>query len=83
MTEKEIAEKAETIIEALTLLSMGKEPSMLSNSVFKKLGKHRNFVLIRNAYTSYLQNFDGKLETSDEIRKLFEFRLKITQLFEE
>ena len=43
MTEKEIKDRAEQIVEALTSLSLGREPNMLSNDAFKKLSSHPNF----------------------------------------
>ena len=48
MTEKEIKDRAEQIVEALTSLSLGREPNMLSNDAFKKLSSHPNFFEIRN-----------------------------------
>jgi hypothetical protein len=82
MTEKEIKEKAEQIIEALTALSLGREPNMLSGEVFKKLADHTNYIGIRNAYIDYLQSFDGKVDSPDDIKNLFDFRMKIVSLFE-
>lgn len=81
MTENEIKEKAEQIIEALTSLSLGNEPTMFSNEAFRKLHKHTNYVQIRNAYIAYLQEFDGRIEFPAEIKRLFDFRMKIVELF--
>ncbi len=82
MNEKEIKERSEEIVEALTDLSLGKEPHLLSNDIFKKLGKHPNFDQIKNAYIEYLQTFDGKIDTPEEIKLLFDFRMKIAALFD-
>lgn len=82
MTEKEVKDKAEQIVEALSALSIGREPNMLSGEVFKTLSDHPNFLGIRNAYSEYLQTFDGKVETTDDIKNLFDFRMKIVSLFE-
>jgi len=69
MTEKEIKDKAEQIIEALTALSLGREPNMLSNDAFRKLSSHPNFYQIKEAYINYLQSFDGKVESADDIKR--------------
>jgi len=82
MTEKEVKDKAEQIIEALSALSLGREPNLLSGEVFKTLSDDPNFVGIRNAYIEYLQSFDGKVDSSDDIKNLFDFRMKIVGLFE-
>ena len=82
MTEKEIKDRAEQIIEALTAISLGREPNMLSNDAFRKLSAHDNFQTIRNAYISYLQLFEGKVESPDDIKMLFDFRMRIVELFD-
>ncbi len=82
MTEKEIKDKAEQIIEALTALSLGREPNMLSNDAFKKLSSHPNFYQIKETYINYLQSFDGKVESADDVKKMFDFRMNIVNLFD-
>ena len=82
MTEKEIKDRAEQIVEALTSLSLGREPNMLSNDAFKKLSSHPNFFEIRIAYIEYLQSFDGNIEDSEDIKKMFDFRLHFVELFD-
>jgi len=82
MTEKEIKEKAEQIIEALTAISLGKEPNLLSNEVFKKIADHPNLTKMIAAYISYLQSFNGKVETPTNIKALFDFRMQLVELFE-
>jgi hypothetical protein len=82
MTEKEIKDRAEQIIEALTAISLGREPNMLSNDAFKKLSAHDNFQIIRDTYITYLQSFVGKVESPDDIKMLFDFRMKIVELFD-
>lgn len=82
MTEKEIKDKAEQIVEALSALSLGKEPNMLSGDVFKKLAAHPNFQQIKLAYITYLQQFDGNIDTPDDIKRMFDFRLQIVGLFD-
>lgn len=82
MTEKEIKDKAELIVEALTALSLGKEPNLLSNDVFKKLADHNNFLKINAAYCDYLSKFNGRVEEQSAIKALFEFRMLIVDLFD-
>jgi hypothetical protein len=81
MSEKEIKEKAEQIIEALTSLSLGNEPTMFSNEAFRKLCKHDNFLQIRDAYVTFLNEFNGGIESPEDIKRLFDFRMKIVKLF--
>ena len=83
MNEKEMKERAEEIVEALTCLSLGKEPGLLSGKVYKRLAAHANFSAIRDAYAGYLQSFDGKTDTTEELKKLFDFRIQIVQLFDQ
>ncbi len=82
MTEKEVKDRAEQIIEALSALTLGREPNLLSGEVFKTLSDHPNFIGIRNAYIDYLQTFDGKVDAPEDIKNLFDFRMKIVSLFE-
>lgn len=82
MNERDIKEKSERIVEALTDLSLGKEPNFLSNEAFRKLASHPNFLEIKNAYIGYLQTFDGKIDSPEEIKFLFDFRMRIIGLFE-
>lgn len=81
MNEKELKEQAEEIIDALHALSIGKEPGLLSGNVFKKLAAHPSFLQIRDTYVNYLKDFDGKIETGEEIRKLFELRMSLCTLY--
>ena len=82
MNEKEIKDKAEQIVEALTSLSLGREANLLSNEALKKLSNHPNYTQIRNVYITYLQSFDGKIESIENIKQLFDFRMKIVELFD-
>lgn len=82
MNEKEVKDRAEAIVEALTDLSLGKEPSLLSSEILKKLGGHQHFENIKTLYCSYLTNFSGKVNTANDIKALFDFRLQIVELYE-
>jgi hypothetical protein len=81
INEKKLKETAENIVESIAALSLGKEPSLLSNSVFKSISTHENFQQIKQLVVDYLQTFDGKLETSEELRALTDFRFKIMELY--
>ncbi len=82
MNEKDIKDRSEEIVKTLTDLSLGREPHLLSNDIFRKLGKHPNFEQIKNTYIGYLQTFDGKIDTPEEIKMLFDLRMKIIELFD-
>lgn len=81
VTEKKVKETAENIVEAFVALSLGKEPSLLSNSVFKSLSKHPNFQAIKKLVVEYLEAFDGKLENAVEWKTLNDFRFRIVELY--
>ena len=81
ITEKKIKETAEDIVEAIAAISLGKEPNFLSNSVYKSISTHTNFQQIKQLVIDYLQTFDGKLETTEELKALNDFRFKIVELY--
>jgi len=45
--EKKVKETAEDIVESIAALSLGKEPSLLSNSVYKSISSHAHFQQIK------------------------------------
>jgi hypothetical protein len=79
--EKKIKELSETIVESIVSLSLGKEPNLLSSSVYKSIAKHPNYFPIRQLIIEHLQNFDGKMETAEEWKKLNDFRFKLIELY--
>lgn len=79
--EKKIKELTETIVESIVSLSLGKEPNLLSNSVYKSIANHPNYLRIRQLVVEHLQNFDGKIETAEEWKKLADFRFNIIDLY--
>jgi len=81
INEKKVKETAEDIVESIAALSLGKEPNLLSNSVFKSISTHSNFQQIKQLVIDYLQTFDGKLETTEELKALNDFRFKIVELY--
>ncbi|HPC26430.1 MAG TPA: hypothetical protein P5071_00635 [Paludibacteraceae bacterium] len=81
MNEMQVKLKAEKIIEALTALSLGKNPNIFSGEIFRKLADHPNFIAIRDAYIEYLKNFTGEINTQEDVKRLFDFRMKIVELF--
>ena len=83
MNEKEIKELTENIVESIVSLSLGKEPNLLSNTVFKNIYKHPKYNEIKKLYIIFLTDFDGKYETPDELKKLIDFRFKLIQLYQQ
>lgn len=81
MNEEQSKNLAESIVKALVELSLGKEPNIFSKSAFRKLSDHKNFSFIRDAYIDYLKEFDGKIESEEDMKRLFDFRLKILNYF--
>ncbi len=79
--EKKIKELTENIVESIVSLSLGKEPNLLSNSVYKSIANHPNFMRIRQLVVEHLQNFDEKSETAEEWKKLADFRFNINDLY--
>ena len=81
INEKKVKETAENIVEAIAALILGKEPGILSNSVYKSIATHENFPQIKQLVIDYLKNFDGKYETTDEWKTLNDFRFKLVELY--
>ena len=79
--EKKIKEQAETIVESIVALSLGKEPGMFSNSVFKSIADHPKYYEIRQMIVNHLQHFDGKTNTAEEWKTLSDFRFKLVDLY--
>jgi hypothetical protein len=79
--ENKIKELTENIVESIVSLSLGKEPNFLSNSVYKSIANHPNFLQIRQLVVEHLQNFDGKIETAEEWKKLNDFRFNLIELY--
>jgi hypothetical protein len=80
-SEKKVKETAEEIVESIAALSLGKEPSLLSNRVYKTISTHKNFKQIKQLVIDHLQNFDVKIETTEEWKALNDFRFKIVELY--
>ena len=83
MTEEQFQKRSDNIIEALTALSLGQKPNLLSNSIFRKLANHPYFLQIRDTYIEYLKLFEGKVSGTNDISRLFEMRKRIVELFDE
>ena len=81
MDENKIKELTENIVESIVSLSLGKEPNFLSNSVYKSIANHPNFLQIRKLVVEHLQTFDGKIETAEEWKKLNDFRFNLIDLY--
>jgi len=81
MNEEQTKNAAESIVKTLVELSLGKEPNIFSKSPFRKLAEHKNYTLIRDAYIDYLKEFDGKIDSDEDMKRLFDFRIKILNYF--
>lgn len=82
MNEKEIKELSDDIIEAIVSLSLGREPNLISGKIFKTISKHANYESMKNLYIEYLTSFDGRFDTTDEIKKLSDFRFALADLYQ-
>ena len=83
MEEKDIVEISTDVIESLTKLSMGEQPHLLSNRVFKSLAEHANFIIIKKLYADFLLNdFNGQYSDSESLKKLTELRYKLAELYD-
>jgi len=72
--EKKINVLSERIIESIVKISLGKKPGLFSNSVFKSMQDHRNYIAMLNLYKVYIDEFKGKLETAEELERLSNFK---------
>ena len=81
MEEKDIIEKTDEIIQALTRLILGEAPGMLSNRTFKDLPKHPEFDAIKELYIAHIAKFKGTYETTDELKYLTDFRYELIKLY--
>ena len=75
-----IPQKKELIIEMLQELTV----MLIANpwgSVYKSIAKHPNYFRIRQLIIEHLQNFDGKMETAEEWKKLNDFRFNLIELY--
>jgi hypothetical protein len=81
MKEDEIKELAKDIVEAIVDLSLGKEPSFISAKTFKSVAKHPKFEDMKNLYIEFLTSFNLNEDSSNELRVLTDFRIKMVELF--
>ncbi len=82
LNEKQIKELVENIVESVVAASLGKEPNLLSNAVFKTIADHPNYALIKSAVIAYLHAFDGKVESTEEWKRLSDFRFQLVGLYQ-
>lgn len=82
MEEKNIIEKTDEIIQAFTRLILGEYPGMLSNRIFKDLPKHSHFNELKLLYISHIQQFNGSYETTDDLKRLTDFRYELIKIYE-
>ena len=83
MSEKDIRELSDNIVESIVALSLGKEPGLISGKIFKTIAKHPKYEEMKKLYIEFLFGFDGHFETTEELKKLSDFRFALVQLFEQ
>lgn len=81
LSEKQIIEMAEKIFESYVNLSLGKEPGLLSGSVYKSIETHPKMIDMLNLCKGYFQQFDGKVSEISEWERLAKFRLRLIELY--
>ena len=69
------------IVEAIVDLSLGKEPNIISAKTFKSVAKHPKFEDMKSLYIEFLTSFNINADSSDELRGLMDFRIKMVELF--
>lgn len=82
MNEKDIKELSENIVESIVALSLGKEPGLISGKVFKTISQHPRYEEMKKLYIEFLSGFDGKYETTAEVKRLTDFRFNLVQLYQ-
>ncbi|MBI5218499.1 MAG: hypothetical protein HY958_06165 [Bacteroidia bacterium] len=81
LSEKQIIELAEKIFESYVNLSLGKEPGLLSGSVYKSIDSHPRTQEMLNVCKEYFNAFDGSIREIPEWEKLSKFRLRLVELY--
>jgi hypothetical protein len=81
LTEKQIIEIAEKIFESYIDLSLGKEPGLLSGSVYKSIESHPKKNEMLGVCKEYFSVFNGKISEISEWERLAKFRLRLVELY--
>lgn len=81
LTEKQIIEIAEKIFESYVNLSLGKEPGLLSGSVYRSIDSHPQMMKMLDVCKEYFTAFEGKISEVNEWERLAKFRLRLIDLY--
>ena len=81
LSEKQIIDTAEKIFESYVHLSLGKEPGLLSGSIYRNLDSHPKMKEMLDICKEYFTAFDGKISEIDEWERLSTFRLRLIELY--
>ena len=81
LTEKELNELAEKIIEACFDICMEKEPSLISGEVFKRVFKHDKRAEIMSIFKEFIMKSEFELTNSDKWKEKVDLKFKIVELY--
>ena len=81
LTEKELNELAEKIIEACFDICMDREPNIISGEVFKKVYKHTNRYEILNTFKEFIQQSEPELTNPERWKVKVALKFKIVELY--
>lgn len=81
LSEKQIIEIAEKIFKSYVNLSLGKEPGLLSGSVYKSIDSHPRMREMLDVCKEYFTAFGGKISEVKEWERLAKFRLRLIELY--
>lgn len=81
LSEKQIIEIAEKIFESYVNLSLGKEPGLLSGTVYRNIDSHPKMKEMLDTCKEYFTVFNGKISEIPEWERLAKFRLRLIDLY--
>ena len=84
MDEKKVIKLTDMIVEDIVDFSMGKGKlkAMMPNSVARKMVKNPElFEQLKQCYIEYLSSVDCKIDETNEVRRLTEFRYKLLDVY--
>lgn len=81
MEEQNIIELSNDIVEGLMRLSMGEEPGLFSNKVYKSLATNENLNEIKELVAAHFVWFKGKYESTEDLKVLSDFRYNIVNVY--
>ncbi len=81
LTEKELNELAEKIIEACFDICMEKEPNLISGEVFRRVYKHDKKAEIMSVFKEFIMKSEFELTNSDKWKEKVDLKFKIVELY--